>query len=247
VALQQDVLRRIPLFRGLNETLLRKIAGIATLVAVPPGEVLQQRGVSPADLQFLLEGRVTLTGAVADGSSAVIDVLQPVAGISPAAVLANMPCPVAAQAVVASIVLFIAAVPMRALLAQAPALAASLMQSVASELDALVRQVVDLKLRSAPQRLGCYLLGLVAESDAMHADFRLPFDKGLLAARLGCRQENLSRAFATLREIGVETHGARVILHDIPALRDFAVPDATAGIDPAAGTEAQPAALASSP
>jgi len=45
------------------------------------------------------------------------------------------------------------------------------------------------------------------------------------AARLGCRQENLSRAFATLRSAGVETHGSLVVLHDIPALRDFAVPD----------------------
>ncbi len=48
---------------------------------------------------------------------------------------------------------------------------------------------------------------------------RLPFDKRLLAARLGCRQENLSRAFAALRGFGVETHGARVILHDIARLR----------------------------
>ena len=47
----------------------------------------------------------------------------------------------------------------------------------------------------------------------------------LLAARLGCRQENLSRAFATLRDFGVETHGARVILHDIAKLKAYAEPD----------------------
>jgi CRP/FNR family transcriptional regulator, transcriptional activator FtrB len=47
----------------------------------------------------------------------------------------------------------------------------------------------------------------------------------LLAARLGCRQENLSRAFAALRAFGVETHGSRVILHDIPRLKALAVPD----------------------
>jgi hypothetical protein len=54
---------------------------------------------------------------------------------------------------------------------------------------------------------------------------RLPFDKRLLAARLGCRQENLSRAFAALRGFGVETHGARVILHDIAKLRAYSEPD----------------------
>jgi hypothetical protein len=54
---------------------------------------------------------------------------------------------------------------------------------------------------------------------------RLPFDKRLLAARLGCRQENLSRAFAALRSLGVETHGSRVILHDVARLRDYSEPD----------------------
>jgi hypothetical protein len=61
--------------------------------------------------------------------------------------------------------------------------------------------------------------------ESVRADFRLPFDKGLLAARLGCRQENLSRAFAALRAYGVETHGSHVILHDIPRLKVLAVPD----------------------
>ena len=59
----------------------------------------------------------------------------------------------------------------------------------------------------------------------------LPFDKRLLAARLGCRQENLSRAFAALRRLGVETHGARVILHDIASLRDYSLPDDSAELE----------------
>ncbi|MDQ2804984.1 MAG: helix-turn-helix domain-containing protein, partial [Pseudomonadota bacterium] len=60
---------------------------------------------------------------------------------------------------------------------------------------------------------------------AHEAQIRLPFEKGLLAGRLGCRQENLSRAFASLRELGVETRGARVTLHDIPRLTRYAMPD----------------------
>jgi CRP/FNR family transcriptional activator FtrB len=95
----------------------------------------------------------------------------------------------------------------------------------------MVRQVCDLKLRTTAQRLGCYLIELSKDPEANTATLRLPFDKRLLAARLGCRQENLSRAFAALRSFGVETHGARVILHDIARLRDYAVPDAIDGIE----------------
>ena len=99
------------------------------------------------------------------------------------------------------------------------------------EFGALVRQVCDLKLRTTAQRLGCYLLALTDETAANTVSLRLPFDKRLLAARLGCRQENLSRAFAALRRLGVETHGARVILHDIASLRDYSLPDDSAELE----------------
>ena len=101
----------------------------------------------------------------------------------------------------------------------------SLLQATAHDFGAMVQQVCDLKLRTTAQRLGCYLLSLTETTGNDRAAFKLPFDKRLLAARLGCRQENLSRAFASLRQMGVETHGARVILHDIPKLRDYSEPD----------------------
>jgi hypothetical protein len=66
------------------------------------------------------------------------------------------------------------------------------------------------------------LLSLVKEPTAKAADFRLPVSKGLLAPWLGCRAENLSRAFMALRAFGVETHGSRVMLHDISRLRAYA-------------------------
>jgi hypothetical protein len=56
-------------------------------------------------------------------------------------------------------------------------------------------------------------------------------NKGLLASWLGCRAENLSRAFVGLRAYGVETHGSRVLLHDVGHLRSYAgaaLPDAEA-------------------
>ena len=51
--------------------------------------------------------------------------------------------------------------------------------------------------------------------------FDLPITKGLLAPWLGCRAENLSRAFMALRAYGVETHGSRVQLHDIARLKAY--------------------------
>jgi hypothetical protein len=101
---------------------------------------------------------------------------------------------------------------------------------MSAELGGMMRQVVDLKVRIAAQRLGTYLLSQVKDPGASRAEFRLPVPKGLLAPWLGCRAENLSRAFLTLRAYGVETHGSRVLLHDISLLRNYA-----GAIEPLAG------------
>jgi len=129
------------------------------------------------------------------------------------------------RAVTPSLVLSIDAKGLLALVAEEATLVTALLRAQANEFRGLVRQVCDLKLRTTAQRLGCYLLALSTERKANATALRLPFDKRLLAARLGCRQENLSRAFAALRSFGVETHGARVILHDIASLREYAAPD----------------------
>jgi CRP/FNR family transcriptional activator FtrB len=96
------------------------------------------------------------------------------------------------------------------------------MRAMSAELADMTRQVVDLKVRVAAQRLGTYLLSLMTDPTAQTAEFRLPVSKGLLAPWLGCRAENLSRAFTALRAFGVETHGSRVLLHDVSSLRSYA-------------------------
>jgi CRP/FNR family transcriptional activator FtrB len=140
-----------------------------------------------------------------------------------ATVLAKLPYAVTAETIAASRLLVIDAVGLHSLLREDAALADSLMRGQALDFRAMVRQVCDLKLRTAAQRLGCYLLELSQQHSARGARLRLPIGKQLLAAQLGCRPENISRAFASLRELGVETHGKLVILHDIPRLQEFAL------------------------
>lgn len=220
-----DVLRAVPMFQTLPEATLAHLAAISRVRNVARGTVLCEQGRLPVVLHILLQGQVTLSGTAPDGTEAVVDVVHPVAQFVLAAVLTEQPYLMAAHTVLPSRVLEIDATGLRALLREEPGLALALLQSQARDFRLMVRQVRDLKLRSAAQRLGCYLLAMVEEPDAEQAEFRLPFEKSLLAARLGCRAENLSRAFASLREFGVETHGVRVSLHDVGKLRAFAVPD----------------------
>jgi CRP/FNR family transcriptional activator FtrB len=220
-----DQIATVPLFERLNVSLLAQIEAITEMVAARPNEVLSQQGARPQWLHVLMAGQVALSSTAADGTIALVDVLHPMDHFILAAVLARLPCLMSARTVTPCRLLAIEAEALMDLVEREAALANTLLRSVSREFRTMVRQVRDLKLRTAAQRLGCYLLTRVKDGNALNADFRLPFDKGLLAARLGCRQENLSRAFATLRAYGVETHGARVLLHDIPRLKALAAPD----------------------
>lgn len=223
-----ETLEALPGFGELDPDTLGDIEAISRLVEVPGNAVLCRQG-SPSDsLHYLLDGQVSLTQASANGDVAVIDILRPVRGIDLANVVIGEAHQMTARAVTMSRLLEVRAEPLRTMIGERPSLVGTMLRGLSFDLDSVTRQVIDLKLRTATQRLGCYLLRLAHDTPYNRAEFRLPVQKRLLAAQIGCRQENLSRAFAALRESGVETHGGRVILHDIDLLRRYAQPDESA-------------------
>ena len=220
-----STLRAVPMFERLDAGLLNQLDAISEFVRVDPQAVLCVQGEAPAVLHILMEGQAALSATASDGSHTVVEVVHPVSSFVLAAVLTELPYLMTATAITACRVLTIRAPALRALVRTEHRMALALLGAVSRDFRGMVRQVRDLKLRTAAQRLGCYLIALVDDDRADNARLRLPFEKGLLAARLGCRQDSLSRAFATLREVGVETHGLTVVLHDISRLRAFAMPD----------------------
>jgi len=216
-------LREVAIFADLEDRVLEQLAAVAEARGIEAGTRLYAQGEPSVPFVLLVSGQISFFRTAPDGTVTVVDVVQPSGHIGLQSVLAQMPVLTGAEAVAPSQIIMIDGAGLRGLLSAEPSLASALLLAEAMDFRSLVLQVCDLKLRTTAQRLGHYLLELAPDKTSGSATLRLPFDKRLLAARLGCRQENLSRAFATLREQGVETRGARVVLHDIPRLRDYAV------------------------
>lgn len=89
----------------------------------------------------------------------------------------------------------------------------------------MVRAVKNQKLRSGVERLANHLVMLRASEPGAGANVVLRHEKRVLASLLGMTPENLSRAFAALRKIGVGVSGAVVTISNINALRALAKPD----------------------
>jgi CRP/FNR family transcriptional activator FtrB len=224
-----QALRETPLLRDLPDAVMTRLAAISKIVDAPAEVEICRQGASADELIIVVQGQLAGFSTAANGTTAVVEVIRSGETLGLATVLARLPRLLGVRTVTSSRFLSIDAVELLALVELEPSLVTALLRAEANEFHALVRQVCDLKLRTTAQRLGCYLLALATEENANTTAMRLPFDKRLLAARLGCRQENLSRAFAALRDFGVETHGARVILHDIAKLKAYSEPDEAFG------------------
>jgi CRP-like cAMP-binding protein len=216
-------LRDATIFAALEDRVLERLAAVSELRTIEAGVRLYNQGDMGVPFCILVSGQMSFFRTAPDGTVTVVDVVPPLGHTGLQAVLTQMPVLTGVETVSPSRAILIDGSGLRAMLAEEPSLTNALLLAEAMDFRALVLQVCDLKLRTTAQRLGYYLLELAPDKSSQSATLRLPFDKRLLAARLGCRQENLSRAFATLREQGVETRGARVVLHDIPRLRDYAV------------------------
>ena len=217
-------LREVAIFSELSEPTLAALTKGAFLQRFPSQTILFRQGDLPDFLYLLLEGSVQFTGTAPDSRETVVEILKPVDAFMPAAVLTNTPYLVSAKVVHPARILMIPAAMVQRTITQDAQLSLAMLASISRQYRALLRQVKDLKLRTSTQRLGCYLLAL-AEENGADGSVELPHDKRLIAARLGMTPESLSRAFSSLRNMGVEVHGHRIRLNDVGKLRQYCMPD----------------------
>jgi len=104
---------------------------------------------------------------------------------------------------------------------ESPDIALAMIASASHHLHDLVQQIEQLKAQSGVQRVAEFLASLVPVESGS-CDIALPYDKLLIAARLGLKPESLSRTFAKLRSVGVAVHASHVAVSDIGRLRQIA-------------------------
>jgi len=218
------LVRSIRMFQDLEEERLESLFQGAYLQKFPRSTVLFEMGDRADFLMVLLEGAVELYATGPDDREAVIEILWPVDAFILAAALTGAPYLMSARTLQPSRILLLEAGAFRRSVNADPVLSTRMMAALAGQFRRLVRQIKDLKLRTGGQRLANFLIRLVAETGE-DGGAALPFDKRTLASRLGMTPENLSRAFAALREHGVEVQGNRVRLGDVDRLTAYCQPD----------------------
>jgi len=101
-------------------------------------------------------------------------------------------------------------------------LSMSLLQTTLQKQQHLNMEVEHLSIQNAAQRIGCYILRLCSLQGEQTIAFRLPFDKALLASRLGMCPETFSRAFNKfIKECNVTMRGDIIHINSVDTVTRY--------------------------
>jgi CRP-like cAMP-binding protein len=156
----------------------------------------------------------------------VIGLVEPGESFGEPVMFLGKPYLVTATALADSLVLHVGREAVLAEIARNPGFATRVIGALAARTESLVRELQAQALGSASQRFVAWLLrdpALRAESGA--ATLRLPASKRLLAARLNCSAEHLSRILHDLSEAGLlAVHGRDLTVPAVERLRERSPP-----------------------
>ncbi|MFV0386034.1 Crp/Fnr family transcriptional regulator [Paracoccus sp. (in: a-proteobacteria)] len=216
-----EVARKSVLLHGLDNDQIARILQGASRRSFRSGETIFLQGETARSVFIVISGAIKLIRMTPSGNEAVVAIIGRGRSFAEAMVLRGAPYPVTAEAITGGTLLLIDGRRLRQFLLENPEFAIDLLASTFVHLQSLVEQIEKLKAHTGIERLAEFLTSL-ADRDDGPCEVRLPYNKRLVAGHLGMQPESLSRAFAKLRNHGVETDTNRAIIADIAALRALA-------------------------
>lgn len=208
------------LFATLPDELRDPLLDAARIGHHPRGAAIFHHGDTAHSIHIVAEGWVKLYRIAPNGTEAVVGVMTRGQSFGEPIALRRSAYPVSAEACTECRLIEVPATAFLALLRESPEAAISVLSATFLHLQGLVEQIEQLKARSGAQRVAEFLLELCPEG-ADSATVILPYDKVLIAGRLGMKPESLSRAFARLRDHGVRISQTRAAIASVARLKDL--------------------------
>ncbi len=188
------------------------------------GATIFLQGERASAIYIVAEGWVKLYRIAPNGAEAVVGVFTKGRSFGEAVAFRSDVYPVAAEAVTDCKVIRIEADAYLRQIRENPEFAVSVLSATFMHLQSLVGQIEALKAQTGAQRVAEFLLEL-SSCVTGECVVVMPYDKVLIAGRLGMKPESLSRAFGKLREFGVTIRQNHAAIADIETLREFALED----------------------
>jgi CRP/FNR family transcriptional regulator len=211
----ERVLRRAPLFEGLDEDNARGLRRQLSEVRLARGEHLFLEGQDGDRLYVVLDGKMKLTRAAADGRENLLSVLGPGEMFGELSLFDPRPRTSTASAVTDATLAALAHDALRPWLIEHPEVSMHMLQALARRLRRANDVMADLVFTDVPGRVAKNLLDLAdrfgeQERDGLHVHHDLTQEE--LAQLVGASRETVNKALADFAARGWLQISARSVL-----------------------------------
>ena len=210
-----------PLLKGLEDSTFQEVQATIRTKKISKGESLFFVSDKATAVYILVSGSIKISRDTQDGVEAVIYLSKKNDIIAENVLFGEKEYSYNAIACEDSEVLVLPCPEIRIIMQHSPAIQSNATKILLQRQKKLQMDIEHLTVQSAPQRIGCFLLDLCDQKTKGAVNFELPYEKGLIAARLGMKSETFSRALNELKQHGVEVKGKSVAIKSIENLVDF--------------------------
>lgn len=219
-----DIAAQIPVLSGLKPQTLANLLAEANVISLRPGHALFRQGEPALAFFIIVEGWIKLYRITPAGDEAVLNVLAKGESFAEAVAFTSGRYPATACAVTRARVVVIPADHVVNCIREMPDIAIAMIASTSQHLHRMVHRIEQLTAQSAIQRVADFLISLAPRAKGP-CTIELPYDKSLIAGRLGLKPESLSRVFAKLRSAGVDVRASHVVVSEMANLRNLVASD----------------------
>jgi CRP/FNR family transcriptional regulator len=194
-----QTLGEVPILRGLPAQILEEILDLCVEKTFLRGETVFLEGEPAKGLLVIWRGALKVYKVGDAGREQILEIEGPGRTVAELPLFDGLPYPASCAAMEDSIVLTLPVESFHRLVAREPALARSVIASLAQRLRHMVGLVEEISLKAVRQRLARLLLDLAGTSDTA----RLPWNNQEIAATIGTVREIVSRTFSRMVQEGV--------------------------------------------
>lgn len=176
----------------------------------------------PEFVYIIKSGWVKIFRQTLDGEEAITDIINEGKFFGEIAVLENSQYAESAEAVEDTVLYQIKVSTFKKVLNEDMKFGLAVLRYVTQKQTSKTLEIEHLTIQNASQRIGCFLMKLCKPQNQKNIILNLPYDKSLIASRLGMKPETFSRALNTLRNATkIDIIGSRVMIPDLSSIISY--------------------------
>jgi CRP/FNR family transcriptional regulator, dissimilatory nitrate respiration regulator len=217
-----QILREKAVFKPCESAYLDELTKKSRLVNLSKGQVLFLNKDKASNFYIVLKGWVKLYRETMDGIQVVVDIMPTGHMFGETSIFEEDVYPYSAEAVEPSTVIELPIKMLKTEIESNSKFALKMMGAMVRYRKQQDQELEHRTIQNASQRIGCFLLRIAQMEEQGSLTVCLPYDKTLVASKLGMQPETFSRALTKLKEAtGIEVKGNSVQIESIDKLAGY--------------------------